>query len=289
MAGPTPAELVRRSAAYLERHGVESPTANAEALLMHVLGTDRTGLYARRDGLDMRAARLFGRALCRRCAGTPLQHVTGEQAFLDLTIAVRPGVFVPRPETELVAVRALEVIEAVTRPVVVDVGTGTGAIAVTVAARRPDAEVLATDASPAAVRLARENARRLGARVDVRLGDLLAPLDPAHRGRVDLVVSNPPYLTEDEFRDLPPEVRLEPYEALVGGTDVHARLAEDARDWLRPGGWLVLEIGETQGNEVRVLLVAAGFDRVSVGHDLGGRDRLVSGCLRPGRWSAGAS
>ena len=289
MAGPTPAELVRRSAAYLERHGVESPTANAEALLMHVLGTDRTGLYARSDGLDMRAARLFGRALCRRCAGTPLQHVTGEQAFLDLTIAVRPGVFVPRPETELVAVRALEVIEAVARPVVVDVGTGTGAIAVTVAARRPDAEVFAIDASPAAVRLAGENARRLGAQVDVRLGDLLAPLDPAHRGRVDLVVSNPPYLTEDEFRDLPPEVRLEPYEALVGGTDVHARLAEDARDWLRPGGWLVLEIGETQGNEVRVLLVAAGFDRVSVGDDLGGRDRLVSGCLRPGRGSAGAS
>jgi release factor glutamine methyltransferase len=286
VAGPPPAELVRRSAAYLERHGVESPTANAEALLMHVLGTDRTGLYARREGLDTRAARLFGRALCRWCAGTPLQHVTSEQAFLENTIAVRPGVFVPRPETELVAVRALEVIEAVSRPVVVDVGTGTGAIAVTVAARRPDAEVLATDASPAAVRLAGENAHRLSARVDVRLGDLLAPLDPALRGRVDLIVSNPPYLTEDEFRDLPPEVRLEPYEALVGGTDVHARLAEDARHWLRPGGWLVLEIGETQGSEVRALLVAAGFDRVSVGHDLAGRDRVVSGSLQPGRGSA---
>jgi release factor glutamine methyltransferase len=266
---------VRRSAAYLERHGVESPTANAETLLMHVLRTDRAGLYARREGLDARSARLFGRALCRRCAGTPLQHLTGEQAFLDRTIAVRPGVFVPRPETEIVATTALEVIDGVAAPVVVDVGTGTGAIAVTIASRRPDATVWATDASPEAVALAEENALRLGVRLDVREGDLLAPLDPELRGGADLIVSNPPYLSESEYADLPPEVRLDPYEALVGGTDVHARLAEDASSWLRPGGRLVLEIGDTQGDAVRALLAGAGLEDVAVRPDLTGRDRVA--------------
>src|SRR5205814_8867020 len=101
-----------------------------------------------------------------------------------------------------------------------------------------------------------EIAPRVAARVAVSLGARIAPLDPALCGRAALIVSNPPYLTEDEFRDLPPEVRLEPYEALVGGTDVHARIAEDAWRWLRPGGWLVLEIGETQRDEVRALLAA---------------------------------
>ncbi len=279
MAGPTPAELIRRSAAYLERHGVESPTANAETLLMHVLGTDRAGLYARREGLDTQSARLFGRALCRRCAGTPLQHLTGEQAFLDRTLTVRPGVFVPRPETEIVAMAALDAIDGVTAPVVVDVGTGTGAIAVTLAGRRPDAVVSATDVSPEAVALARENARRIGVSVDVREGDLLSPLDPSLRGRVDLIVSNPPYLTEAEYEDLPIEVRRDPYRALVGGTEVHARIADDAHTWLRPGGWLVLEIGEAQAAEVGALLADAGFEDVSIRQDLNGRDRVAAGRL----------
>jgi release factor glutamine methyltransferase len=278
-SGPTPVELVRRSAAYLERHGVESPTANAETLLMHLLRTNRAGLYARREGLDARTARLFGRALCRRCMGTPLQHLTGEQAFLDMTLAVRPGVFVPRPETEVVATTALELIEGVSAPVVVDVGTGTGAIAVTVAARRPDARVFATDASPEAVRLAEENAGRLDVRVEVREGDLLSPLDPEVAGALDLIVSNPRYLTEEEFDDLPAEVRMDPYEALVGGTDVQARLAEDARTWLRPGGWLVLEIGDAQAAAVRGLLSEAGFRDVAVRPDLTGRDRIAIGRL----------
>jgi release factor glutamine methyltransferase len=279
VAGPTPAELVRRSAAYLERHGVDSPTANAETLLMHVLGTDRAGLYARREGLDTQSARLFGRALCRRCAGTPLQHLTGEQQFLDRMLTVRPGVFVPRPETEITATIALEAVGGLTAPVVVDVGTGTGAIAVTIAGRRPDAAVSATDVSPEAAALARENARRLDVRVDVREGDLLSPLDPALRGTVDLIVSNPPYLTEAEYEDLPAEVRRDPYRALVGGTDVHARLADDARAWLRPGGRLVMEIGEAQASDVRSLLEDAGFDGVAVRQDLSARDRVVTARL----------
>jgi release factor glutamine methyltransferase len=277
--GPTLAEVVRRSAAYLERHGMESPTANAETLLMSLLGTDRAGLYARREGLDERTARLYGRALCRRCAGTPLQHLTGEQQFLDLRLRVVPGVFVPRPETEILAATAIELIDAVDDPVVVDVGTGTGAVALTVKARRPQARVVATDLSPAAVELCRDNADRLGLAVEVVEGDLLGPVPPEVRGRVDLVVSNPPYLTLEEYENLPEEVRADPFEALVGGVDVHARLAADAPAWLRDGGHLAVEIGAMQANEVSRLLSEAGFGEIRVRPDLAGRDRVVSGRL----------
>lgn len=268
-----------RAERYLAAHGVESPRTEAEVLLMHVLGTDRAGLYARAGGLDAAAARRYGRALCRRCSGVPLQHLTGEQPFLGLPLAVEEGVFVPRPETEVVVLRALEAIEGVRAPVVVDVGTGTGAIALGVKARRPDARVLATDASDRAVLLARRNADRLGLPVEVLTGDLLGPLPEALRGRVDLVVSNPPYVGRDEYDALPPEVRRDPSDALVGGTSVHGRLAGAAPGWLRPGGWLVVEIGAGQGKEVRDLLTPA-FEEVEVLPDLAGRDRVVRGRLR---------
>ena len=168
-----PADLVRRSAAYLEAHGVEGPRATAETLLMHLLGTDRAGLYSRTDGLDSATARLYGRALCQRCSGTPLQYLTGEQQFMDLSLLVSPGVFVPRPETEWLVEVALDSIAGVAAPVVVDVGTGTGAVALAVKRYCPDARVLATDVSGAAVNLARQNAARQGLDVEIHGGDLL--------------------------------------------------------------------------------------------------------------------
>lgn len=271
--GPTSAQVIRRSADYLARHGVESPRETAEALMMHVLATDRAGLYSGREGLDARTAKLLGRALCQRCAGTPLQYLTGEQRFLELDLAVEPGVFVPRPETEGLVLAALETIAAVTDPVVVDAGTGTGAVALAVKSRRSDARVVATDRSPAAVRLARSNATRLGLAVDVRQGDLLDPVPLTLRGRVDLLVSNPPYVAPEDFDALPEEVKAEPYDALVGGTDVHARLAAAARSWLRPGGWLVMEIGEAQAFSVLAMIEPAAS--ADVLQDLAGRDRVV--------------
>jgi len=272
----TPAQIVRRASAYLDRHGVQSPTANAEVLLMSVLGTDRAGLYARRDGLDEGEARRYGRALCRRCAGTPLQHITGEQQFLDLTLQVAAGVFVPRPETEVLASAALALLDGVEAPVVVDIGTGTGAVALAVASRRTDARVIATDVSPAAAGLARSNAARLGLQIEVFEGDLLAPVPRELLGCVDLVVSNPPYLGMEEYADLPEEVRRDPFESLVGGVDVHARLAAESPRWLRAGGWLALEIGETQAAEVSRTLVEAGLAEIEVRPDMAGRDRVVS-------------
>ena len=271
-----PAEVIRRSSEYLARHGVESPQQEAEELLMRLLDVTRAQLYARTEGLDTRTARSFGRALCQRCKGTPLQYLTGRQQFLDLTLKVAAEVFVPRPETEIVALSALEVINGVTAPVVLDIGTGTGAVALILKKRRPDARVIATDLSPAAVALARSNAADLGLDIEVVEGDLLQPVPGDLRGRVHLIVSNPPYVSVDEYNDLPAEVKAEPYEALVGGTELHRRLVEDGMAWLRPGGWLVTEIGAGQGPDVRELFEER-LSLVEVLPDLAGRDRVVRG------------
>lgn len=271
--------MAARAAGYLERHGVESPRETAEALLIYFLQTDRAGLHAREEGLDTRTARLFGRALCQRCHGVPLQYLTGEQQFFDLVLGVAPGVLIPRPETEVLVERALEAIPEGSSATVVDVGTGTGAVALAIKRFRPSTTVLATDISEDAVAVARANASRHGLDVEVRRGDLLSPLPPGLRGEVDVVVSNPPYVTEEEYADLPEEVRREPYEALVGGTEVHARLAEASPRWLRGGGWLLMEIGASQGAAVAALLGEA-FERVEVLPDMAGRDRIVRGRRR---------
>jgi release factor glutamine methyltransferase len=268
-----PSDVLIRATRYLAAHDVEEPRRTAEILMEHVLGTDRAGLYTRSDGLSAAEARTFGRALCRRCAGAPVQHVTGEQAFRSLVLEVRPGVFVPRPETEVLVDIVLASIEDRAEPLVVDVGTGTGAVALSVKAEQPDARVLATDLSTQAVALARDNAARLGLDVGVVRGDLLAPI---REEAVSLVVSNPPYVSEGDYVSLPREVLADPALALVGGTDVHRRIAAEAALRLRPDGWLVMEIGDAQADEVAGILRERYRD-VSVSADLAGRDRVVRG------------
>ena len=186
--------------------------------------------------------------------------------------------FVPRPETEVLVARAVEALDGINAPVVADVGTGTGAVALAIKRRRPDASVYATDVSEEAVAVARANASRHSLDVTVLQGDLLSPLQDAVRDRVDLVVSNPPYVTVEEYESLPREVRAEPFEALIGGTDVHRRLSAEAPDWLGPGGWLVMEIGAAQADEVREVM-SGRFDHVEVLPDLAGRDRVARGQL----------
>lgn len=271
-----PAEVLRRASDYLDRHGVESPRASAEALMMTILGTDRAGVYARTRGLDMREARTFGRALCQRCTGTPLQHLTGEQTFRRISLEVRPGVFVPRPETEVLVGLALAELEGVAGPFVVDVGTGTGAVALSVKHERPDASVFATDLSADAVELARSNGSRLGLDVTFLEGDLLDPLPGELLGRVDVVMSNPPYIDPDVYDDLPAEVRADPELALIGGVELVDRLATDAARWLRPAGLLAIEIGDAQGAEV-IRRLQGRFRDLRVEPDLTGRDRVILG------------
>ncbi len=271
-----PAEIVRRAAAYLERHDVESPLVEAEVLLAHVLRTDRAGLYASDRGLSGPEARRFGRALCRRCVGTPLQHLTGEQAFRRLTLAVRPGVFIPRPETEVVVDYALASIEGLEEPVVIDVGTGTGAIALAVKDERSDARVTAIDISPEAIALAAENATRLHLEIGLLQGDLFEPLPSEMSGSVDLVVSNPPYIDVEELPELPCDVRGDPELALVGGAEIYRRLFAGAVHVLRPGGAVVAEIEEHSADAVGDIAEAAGLVAARILPDLTGRDRLIT-------------
>ena len=266
--------VLAETAGYLAEHGVESPEAEAEILLAHLLRTDRAGLHTRRGKLTGEERDLLARMLLVRASGVPLQHLTGDQPFFEMRLRVRPGVFIPRPETEILVEQGLQTLATTEHPIVVDVGTGTGAVALAVKAARPEARVLATDASGEAVALARENAADLRLEVEVLEGDLLSPLPEKLRGAVDLIVSNPPYVTEEEYADLPAVVRADPVDALVGGTEVHGRLAGEAPRWLRPGGWLAMEIGATQGSEVAALL-AEGYERVEVVPDLAGLDRVI--------------
>jgi release factor glutamine methyltransferase len=272
-----PAEVVRRGAAYLERHGVGSPEANAERLMLSILGIDRAELVRRRDGLTMAEARAYGRVLCRRCTGTPLQHLTGEQAFRHLVLTVRPGVFIPRPETEVVVDVALAAIDGGTAPSVVDVGTGTGAIGLSIAQEHPGARVWATDRSHEAVALARENAERLGLDVTVLEGELLEPLPAELRGSLDLVVANPPYVPPDRAPDLSPEVLADPADALFAGPELSGRILDTAAVWLRPEGHVVLEIDDEAADAVSGLARRSGFADVVVHEDLAGRPRVVAG------------
>ena len=272
-----PSEVLTRASEYLAKHDVESPRENAEVLLMSVLDTDRAGLFTRSEGLSSAEARAFGRALCRRCTGEPLQHLTGEQAFRTLTLVVRPGVFIPRPETEVLVEVALEMVAERPEPLVVDVGTGSGAVAVSIAREHAGARVLATDLSAAAVDLARVNAERAGVEIAVLEGDLLDPLPAELRGSLDLVVSNPPYVDPADAEELSVEVLADPSLALFGGTDVHRRLADESGGWLRPGGLLVMEIGAEQAGEVEHILREQGFAQVLTRRDLAGRDRVVVG------------
>jgi len=272
-----PAEVVRRGADYLARHDIDSPLANAEQLMMSVLRTDRAGVYARVGDLSTVEARTYGRLLCRRCVGVPTQHLTGEAGFRRLVLEVMPGVFVPRPETETLVEVALELIAGVDEPVVIDVGTGTGAVALAIADEAPGARVVATDLSAEAVVLARRNAARLELHVDVRAGDLLDPIDDALQGAVDVVVSNPPYVDPSWRDQLSNEVLADPPLALFGELTVYERLFVAARAWLRTGGGVAVEVDARIAADVADAAARAGFRDPTTHRDLGGRDRVVAG------------
>ena len=233
----------------------------------------------------------FSSLVAERARRRPLQHLTGTQAFWRHEYLVTPDVLIPRPETELLVEHGLEVIRDVERPTVVDVGTGSGCIALSLAAERPDATVHAVDVSAAALAVAAENASRLGlrGRVAFHLGDLLAPLRSAF-GALDLVVSNPPYIAPSEAASLAPEVRdHEPALALFAGTDryeVYRRLAATAAEGLREGGSLLVEVGQGMADEVGRIYAARGLTLRRVLDDLQGIPRAVV-AQRPARPSAG--
>ena len=271
----TPLEAVHDVARELDAAGVPSPRVDAEHLVAHVLGSTRSGLYASDRELSADELGRLAALVERRRAREPLAYVLGEWGFRRLTLGIDRRALVPRPETEVVVERCLARLEGVPRPRVLDVGTGSGAIALAIADEHPGAEVIGVDRSADALALAVENASRTGLdrRVELRLGDLLTGL----AGPFDLVVSNPPYVPAAEFDDLQPEIRLfEPYEAVVGD-GVWEAIARGARDALRPDGWLILECGDGQAATVASGLEALGYVDVLATLDLADRDRVVEG------------
>lgn len=265
---------LREATHLLERGGIEPARLTAEVLLAHAVGCTRAYLYAHPERELNRIEWIhFGRYLHERLQGKPTQYITGRQEFYGREFRVTPAVLIPRPETEHVVEAALEA----SRPpgAVVDVGTGSGAIAVTLALEMSCA-VVATELSWAALEVARENARRLGAPVRFIQCDLVAALANAS---ASLVVSNPPYVPESEIGSLQREVRdWEPRLAFSGGEaglDCYARLIGEAARVLRPGGWLVVELGAGQAEAVREML-GRGWSQVRFLEDLAGRVRVAA-------------
>jgi release factor glutamine methyltransferase len=254
-------DALRAAEERLAAAGVDTPRVDAELLLAHVAGTTRSGLYA---DLDRELDGAVEPLLERREAREPLAYVLGEWGFRRLVLKTDARALVPRPETEIVVERCLVLLEGAESPRVLDIGVGSGAIALARKDERPDAQVTGVDVSRDALSLARENADALGLDVDLREGDVSAAGDGW-----DLVVSNPPYV--DSLAGLQPELRHEPERALIG-EGMHEQIARAART-----RFLVFEVGDGQAHDVAAVLKACGYTGVQVTQDLAGKDRVVEG------------
>ena len=273
---------MRAAERVLELAGCDTPRGDTQWIAAHTLGMSRAGIFVDADRPFPEEKRdLFELLIARRAGREPLGYVVGTVKFRGLELEIGPGVLVPRPETEVTAGRAIERARARGRATVVDVGAGSGAIALAVAAEVPSARVFATEPSAAARAWALRNLARTGLRATLLPGEMLDPLHPALGGAVDVIVSNPPYVPDEEWSSLPPEVREhEPREAICGGPDgldVLMRLLEEAPRWLAIGGWFVVELDEQQTTKVAKLLSVVGYVDVEIVEDLAGRQRIVEG------------
>lgn len=278
--------IIEGIATKLERAGRDEGATKARWLINHVTGVPFGDITTKgikpmiREQWDA-----LGGFLKRVIDGEPVQYVVGNTDFLGRIFACDKRALIPRPETEelVEAVAALSERGYKDGATIVDIGTGTGCIAISLALELPNANVIATDISADALALARENATMHGqdARVTFRQADVLDGFEPES---ADIVVSNPPYIAENEAASLAPEIRNhEPYSALFAGADglvVIRRLVDQSRAVLRPGGWLFLEIGENQGAAVLRILEDAGFVEIEVRKDLAGHDRIAQACRR---------
>ena len=261
--------------------GIDTARADVEWIAARALKCRRSDVLARADGsFPEESMTRFDKMVVRRAGREPLAYIVGSVGFRGLELEVGAGCLVPRPETEITAGRAIaRAREKVGRATVVDIGSGSGAIALSIAAEVPDARIFATESSAAARGWTLRNLARTGLRCTLLPGDLLTPLHPALGGGVDVVVSNPPYVSEDEWDLLEPEVRrYEPREAVVGGPtgyEIIHDISEHARTWLAHGAWIVLEVAPAQTSSVCNLLEYLGYSNASVTPDLAGRERVV--------------
>ncbi len=276
-------QVISKMAELFSQAGIESNQADAEILLSHILRMSRGELQAKAvagEELPEELSALVEELSSRRAGREPLQHLTGWAAFRSLELSVGPGVFVPRFETEVLVSHAIEAIKQVDAqsPKVVDLATGSGAIALSIAVEVPNAEVHAVELSEEALHYTRQNFEKYSAHSDLRQGDLKDAFEDLE-GLVDVVVSNPPYIP-DEMVPIYPEVNLfDPKLALYGGADglnIVKDVEKTATRLLKPGGKLFIEHADSQGEAVRAILLATGWQEVVTHQDLAGRDRLVS-------------
>ncbi len=283
-SGPTPPATIGQALEIAQTHLSTlpdgTPRLEAEVLLAHILGTPRTHLIAWPDKrLSTRQQASFQALIRRRLQGEPLAYLTGQREFWSLPLMVTPATLIPRPETERLVERALELIPKDARREIVDLGTGSGAIAAAIATERPLSNIIATDVDSASLAVASANFLRLGlSNVTCRPGEWCTALPDQHH--FDLILSNPPYVAEGDPHLQQDGLPWEPVAALTGGADGLrdiCNIIRQAPAHLKPGGWLLLEHGFEQGSAVRNLLTLQGFQEARTLQDLAHRDRLSEG------------
>lgn len=283
-------ELLSEATSFMQGRGIDSPRVSAEVLLGHALGLGRVDLYARYDApVESVPLTTFRELVRKRLDRVPLQYLTGKVEFYSRTFSVREGVFIPRPETEVLVDKALEALGKEGAARIAEIGVGSGAVLVTLLLERPDATAFGSDVSARALELAGANAAKHGVaeRVAFQEGSLLDALRTLDEASLDLLLANPPYLSEETVATLAPEVKdHEPRAALIAAENGLAALRviiDGAWSWLKPGGCLALEIGDTQGTAVQELFEAsARYESVTLSRDFAGKDRVVVARTRGG-------
>jgi release factor glutamine methyltransferase len=275
---PTIAETLKEASTALREAAIPNDVLDAQTLLAFALGRDRTYLIVNfNQQLTEEQLTAYRQLIARRATGEPLQYITGKQEFFGLEFLVTPAVLIPRPETELLVEEVIRLAQTIARPVVIDVGTGSGCIAVSLARELEDASVIATDISSASLAVAHQNAERNGVSIEFIESDLLAalPLEP----QAHFIVSNPPYIAAEEMPTLQREVReWEPRHALtdeLDGLSFYRRLLQDAPPRLLPGGYFLCELGYTQAAQVTAMLDNAVWAEHYVLNDLQGIPRTL--------------
>ncbi|HVB83109.1 MAG TPA: peptide chain release factor N(5)-glutamine methyltransferase [Candidatus Binataceae bacterium] len=282
-ARPVPAAALAAASARLAAAGIESAQLDAELLMAAAAGVARASLVGGAAQIGTAALARFEQMVARREAREPLAYIVGRREFFSLEFRVRPGVLIPRPETETVVEAALDFLRGRPAATVLDIGTGSGAIAIAIARNAPAGRIVASDISKVSLGIAADNARRhrCADRIAFLEGDCFAVLDGRHPpfDPFDLIVSNPPYVAAVELASLAPEVRdFEPRVALEGGLegmDFYRRIAAGLSRWLARGGQVILEVGAGQAEMVEAMMLAAGCDESVRMRDLAGVERVV--------------
>ncbi len=269
--------MLKWSEQYFGSHGAETPRLDAEVLLSYLLGQKRIYLYVHFDQpLTADELARYRELVKRRAAGEPVAYICGEKEFMGLAFKVTPAVLVPQPDTEILVESVIERLKGKTAHIA-DICTGSGAIALALAHYLPEASLAATEISTEALAIAKDNAEKLklSERVEFREGDLLSPLSGE---TFDAIVSNPPYIPSGEIPGLPREVQAEPKLALDGGADgldFYRRLVGESAARLKDGGFLAVECGDTQAEEIAVMAKNGGFGKTEIVRDLADKERVV--------------